>query len=99
MEDKTITALIWFVCAAHALFAFVLTIEINDFPFLKKWRKFPFLILVWFVPIIGSVIAHKALSIGFGTGVGTFSSGDNIIGSYGESGGGGCDGGGGDGGC
>jgi len=49
-------------------FAFMLTIELGSFELLERSTKVLWLIFIWLIPILGPLIMHRYLKIGWAKG-------------------------------
>lgn len=93
METSTIYLI---MLAIHFLISFIVSISIVACPFRFGSEKFGLLLLTWFIPVIGAIVAHNKLGyIGSSSGGSAGSSvavdvpPSNCSGS--SDGGGGCD--------
>ena len=52
-----------------ALFlSFLATRELNEYPLFSKKRKIFLLVILWCIPIVGAIIVHKAIGLGWAKG-------------------------------
>ena len=76
---------------AHIFLAFFATLEAKEYPLYGLRKRLLMLALIWGIPIIGTLVAHRAMNIGWAKGSG--GAGDVTTGGH-SGGDGGCDGGG-----
>jgi hypothetical protein len=67
MNSQTLYWLVGIVLVVHVLLAFATTSEVKTNPSLTRLRKVLWLAMVWLFPVIGSVLAHTALGLKWGS--------------------------------
>ena len=53
---------------AHIFLAYFASKEIVDYPLFSYKKKIKWQLIVWLVPIIGTILTHKILGIGWASG-------------------------------
>jgi len=80
------------VTVLHFFLAILDTSEVADYPLFNLKQKIMWPLILWLLPVIGTLLVHKKLNLGWRARSGT--KGDVTTGGYGSEGRGGSDGGG-----
>lgn len=65
METNTIIGLIGITVLLLIFFNGLATKELIDYPLCSQSKKILWFLLIWFVPILGLIIVHRVLKIGW----------------------------------
>lgn len=84
--------LLLLVLGVHLFLAFFASLEVADYPLFSTGQKVLWQSIVWLLPILGTLLAHKKLGLGWASDA---AAGGHSSQGGGHGGGGGCDGGGG----
>jgi len=60
--------LLLIVLGLNYCFAFMMTIELSSFDLMEKSKKVLWVLLIWIVPVVGPLIMHRYLKIGWAKG-------------------------------
>ncbi|MCX4030518.1 hypothetical protein H0A36_26955 [Endozoicomonas sp. SM1973] len=70
MSEAGYEALFWLLLFVHVVLAVMLSIELTEIIILSQSKKILWYCLVWFFPVAGSLIAHRAFKVGIAKGNG-----------------------------
>lgn len=63
MESIGIWVILGLIILAHLFMAYFVSIELAEYPLLNTSSKFIWYIVVWFLPVIGTLMAYRKLQI------------------------------------
>ncbi len=61
MPSIGVWAIIGLVILGHIFMAYFVSIELADYPLLNKPSKLAWYMIVWFMPVIGTLLAYRKL--------------------------------------
>ena len=68
MELGFLGSVLAVIFIAHLFLAYFASKEVADYPLFSLKQKITWQIIVWLLPIVGTVLAHKKLGIGWVSG-------------------------------
>ena len=71
MELSGMWTLLMLVAIAHFFLAMLATSEVANYPLFNLKQKVIFQLILWLIPIAGTLFIHKKLGIGWGGGSGS----------------------------
>lgn len=71
MEVIGVWVIIGLVTLAHLFMAYFVSIELADYPLINKFNKLIWYVIIWLLPVVGTLLAYRKLRIKFNARVST----------------------------